>query len=73
MCVTSCFLDDGIFLTLVRAATACAAVDFAYSGVYCFHCACHDAIQPALFFDSVGTKTELSSIFMLSCRSQHLL
>ena len=29
MCVTSCFLDDGIFFTLVLAATARAAVDFA--------------------------------------------
>ena len=60
---------------LVLAATARAAVDFAQGGVYCFYSACHNAIQPALFLDSVGTKTEFSSIFefMLSCRSQHLL
>ena len=73
MCVTACFCAGGIFLMLVLAATARAAVDFAQGGVYCFHSACHNAIQPACLFVLVGTQTELSSILMLLCRPQHSL
>ena len=58
---------------LVLAGTARAAVDFVQAGVYCFHSACHNAMQPACLFVLVSTKTELSSISMLSCCPQHSL